>query len=172
MFDALGSTMATYCGQNIGAKRLDRVTKGLFTASAIGMVYSVVVAVVLMSFGDKLALLFVESTETEVIANVVTYLRIESGFYFLLLLVCCVRFAIQGMGFSVLAVIAGALEMVARTMVALVFVPLWGFAGVCFASPVAWIMADVFLVPAFFYAKKKLQQRFDETKDQDVGVAE
>lgn len=168
MFDALGSTMATYCGQNIGAKKLDRVSKGLFTASAIGAVCSVVAGVVLVFFGGKLALLFVEPTETEVIVNIVTYLRIESGFYFLLLLVCCVRFTIQGMGFSGFAVLAGVMEMVARALVAIVLVPVLGFTGVCFASPVAWILADAFLIPAFFYSKNKLQRRFDETKDKDA----
>ena len=168
MFDALGSAMATFGGQNIGAKKLDRVSKGLFTASTIGMIYSILAGAVLMLFGEKLALIFVDSTETEIIANIVIYLRIESGFYFLLLLVCCVRFTIQGMGFSGFAVFAGVLEMIARTLVALVLVPLFGFTGVCFASPVAWIMADVFLVPAFFHAKKKLQQRFDTIQGQNI----
>ena len=123
MFDALGSTMATYGGQNVGAKRLDRVTKGLFTTCAIGMIYSVFVSAILVVFGDKLALLFVDPSETQIIANVVTYLKIESGFYVLLTLVNCVRFMIQGMGFSMFAVLAGVMEMIARAVVAFTLVP-------------------------------------------------
>lgn len=163
MFDALGSTMATYGGQNVGAKRLDRVTKGLFTACAIGMIYSVFASILLVLLGDKLALLFVDPSETEIIANVVTYLKIESGFYMLLTLVNCIRFMIQGMGFSMFAVLAGVMEMIARAATAFFLVPVLGYAGACMASPVAWILADIFLIPAFFYVRKKLQQRFDST---------
>ncbi len=161
LFDALGSTMATYGGQNVGAKKLDRVTKGLFIACAIGIIYSVFAGVVLAMFGDKFALLFVEAEEIELITNVATYLKIESGFYCLLTLVNCIRFMIQGMGFSFFAVIAGVMEMAARVFVALVLVPSLGFPGACLASPIAWILADLFLIPAFFYVRKKMKLRFE-----------
>lgn len=164
MFDALGSTMATFGGQNVGAKRLDRVTKGLFVACGIGMIYSVFASAALVMFGDKLALLFVDPSETEIIANVVTYLKIESGFYILLTLVNCIRFMIQGMGFSMFAVFAGVMEMIARAVVAFVLVPVFGYAGACMASPVAWILADLFLIPAFFYVRRKLQKRFESAE--------
>lgn len=172
MFDALGSTMATYGGQNVGARRLDRVTKGLFTACAIGMIYSVFASAILVKFGDKLALLFVDASETQIIENVVTYLRIESGFYILLTLVNCVRFTIQGMGFSGFAVIAGVMEMVARAATAFLLVPVFGYAGACMASPVAWILADLFLVPAFFYVRKKLQKQFADSDNMPVENVE
>jgi len=161
LFDALGSTMATYSGQNIGAKRLDRVSKGLFIACAIGMIYSVFAGAFLAFFGDRFALLFMEASETEIIANVSVYLKVESGFYVLLTLVNCIRFTIQGMGFSLLAVIAGVMEMVARVIVAFALVPAFGFVGACLASPIAWILADAFLIPAFFHVRKKMQIRFE-----------
>jgi len=169
LFDALGSTMATYSGQNMGAKRLDRVSKGLFIACAIGMTYSIFAGVFLAMFGDRFALLFVSAEETAIIENVALYLKIESGFYILLTLVNCVRFTIQGMGFSFFAVIAGVMEMVARALVAWVLVPYFGYAGACLASPVAWILADIFLIPAFFYVRKKVQKRFDRTQEGAVA---
>lgn len=161
LFDALGSTMATYSGQNMGAKRLDRVSKGLFIACTIGVIYSIFAGAFLAIFGDRFALLFMDASETEIIANVSVYLKIESGFYILLTLVNCIRFTIQGMGFSLFAVIAGVMEMVARVVVALALVPAFGFVGACLASPVAWILADAFLIPAFFHVRKKVQKRFD-----------
>lgn len=170
MFDALGSTMATYGGQNVGAKRLDRVSKGLFTACAIGMIYSVFASAILVLFGNKLALLFVDPSETEIIANVALYLKIESGFYMLLTLVNCVRFMIQGMGFSMFAVLAGVMEMIARGVVAVTLVPVFGYAGACFASPVAWILADLFLIPAFFHVRNKLQKRFDSYNEKESVI--
>jgi len=161
LFDALGSTMATYSGQNMGAKRLDRVSKGLLIACAIGMIYSVFASIFLALFGDRFALLFMEASETEIIANVSVYLKVESGFYILLTLVNCIRFTIQGMGFSLLAVIAGVMEMVARVIVAFALVPAFGFVGACLASPIAWVLADAFLIPAFFHVRKKMQIRFE-----------
>lgn len=169
LFDALGSTMATFSGQNMGAKRLDRVSRGLYIACTIGIIYSVFAGVVLAFFGDKFALLFVDASEVHIIENVALYLKIESGFYCLLTLVNCVRFTIQGMGFSVLAVIAGVMEMIARALVALVLVPFFGYAGACLASPVAWILADAFLVPAFFHVRKKVQAHFDGSEMKDIA---
>ena len=55
------------------------------------------------------------------------------------------------------AVFAGVFEMVARTLVGLVFVPIFGFTAACSANPLAWILADCFLIPAFFHCRKKLQ---------------
>ena len=164
IFDALGSTMATYSGQNVGARRLDRVSKGLFIACTIGIIYSIIAGAFLAIFGHKFALLFVDATETAVISNVSLYLRIESVFYIWLTLVNCVRFTIQGMGFSLFAVIAGVMEMIARIFVAVVCVPMFGYAGACFAGPVAWILADMFLIPAFFHVRKKVQKTFDKTE--------
>ena len=58
------------------------------------------------------------------------------------------RFSIQGMGFGALAILAGVLEMIARTVAGRFFVPVLGFTAACFASPAAWICADLFLLPA------------------------
>ena len=66
------------------------------------------------------------------------------------------------MGFSGFAMLAGLCEMVARTLVGLVFVPVFGFSAACFASPAAWIFADAFLIPAFFYTRNKLKKRWQD----------
>lgn len=160
MIDAFGSTMATYAGQNVGAKQLERVSKGLKQTCMVGILYAICACVFVSVFGEKLALLFVDSTETEIINNIALYLKTESGFYVLLVLVNCVRFCIQGMGFSGFAVFAGVMEMIARVLVAFFLVPVMGYLGACLASPIAWILADVFLVPAFFSVMKKLKVRF------------
>ena len=84
------------------------------------------------------------------------FLLINAAFYFPLALVNIVRFLIQGMGFSGFAVFAGVFEMAARTIVGLLFVPVFGYTAACYASPLAWIFADIFLIPAFYYCKKRL----------------
>lgn len=156
-FDAFGSTMATYAGQNVGACKLERVTKGMIQCSLVAAAYSVLAAVVLIGFGNKLALLFVDDTEVEIIRNVGEFLRWNSLFYIPLALVNIVRFSIQGLGFGKLAIFAGVAEMVGRSIVGFGFVPLFGFTAACLASPIAWILADVFLLPAYRYCIRKLE---------------
>lgn len=160
MFDALGSTMATFAGQNVGAKKLDRVDAGIRTSALIGAVYSVAACVVLYFFGKDISLLFVDGAETEIIRNAHEMLVVNAVFYIAVMFVNVVRFAIQGMGYSKLAIIAGVCEMIARSVVGFVFVPLIGYSAVCFANPVAWIMADLFLIPAYLKLSKNMKKRF------------
>jgi Na+-driven multidrug efflux pump len=151
--------MATYGGQNVGAGKLDRLGKGLKSCVLLGACYSVIAFIVAVVFGKYLAILFVDSSETAIIANVRLYLMINTAFYFPLALVNIVRFLIQGMGFPTFAILAGVLEMAARVIAALVLVPLLGFLGVCFGSPIAWVFADAFLIPAFYHVRKVLYKR-------------
>lgn len=157
-FDALGSTMATYGGQNVGAKKLNRLSQGLRSCSILGIGYAILAFIVLYFTGGTLAGFFVEGAVEEVINNARTFLIFNSATYILLAFVNIIRFLIQGMGYSKFAIFAGVCEMVARTLVALVFVPIWGFKGACLASPVAWLFADAFLFPAYFYVLKKTKK--------------
>ncbi len=161
-FEALGGTMATYAGQNVGAKKLKRVKDGMFCACKIGFVYSAIAFVVLYFFGDKIVLLFMDAGETEIIGRAHRFLITNSAFYWALTLVNVVRFTIQGMGFSVFAILAGVCEMFARSAVGFLLVPMLGFGPVCFGNPTAWIAADLFLVPAFYQCYKKLKIKFEE----------
>lgn len=158
-YDALGSTMATYGGQNVGAGRLERLDKGLKSCVCIGAVYSVIAFLIVLIGGEGLARLFVKSSETEIIGNVKMFLIFNTAAYFLLALVNIVRFLIQGMGFPTFAILAGVLEMVARSVAGVALVPLFGFVGVCLGNPTAWILADAFLIPAYFIVRNRLQKR-------------
>ena len=155
-FDAMGSTMATYGGQNIGAGDLDRVGKGLKSCTLLGLLYSLIAVGVVFTLGQVLLLLFLDAGETVILANAYAFICVNVLFYFPLALVNIVRFLIQGMGFSKLAVFAGAFEMLARGLAGFVLVPAFGFPAVCFANPLAWIFADIFLIPAYFFVKKKM----------------
>lgn len=157
-FDALGSTMATYGGQNIGARRLDRIGEGLKAAVLMGAAYSVVALVVLIFYGDVISLLFLDADQVEILYQVRQFLVINASFFFPLVLVNTVRFLIQGMGYSKLAVLAGVCEMAARSVAGFCLVPFFGYLAVCFASPLAWIAADVFLVWSYLAIMKKLKR--------------
>lgn len=157
-FDALGSTMATYGGQNVGAGKIERLGKGLNACVILGAMYSVIAFVIFLCFSSQLSLLFLDASEVNLIADTEKFLLANGLFYFPLALVNIVRFLIQGMGFSSLAIFAGVFEMIARAVVGFVFVPLLGYTAACFASPAAWIMADMFLIPAYIYCVNTLKR--------------
>lgn len=160
VFDALGATMATYAGQNAGALKFDRIRKGVYAATRLGAVYSVAVCIMLIIFGGEIPRIFVSGTEQEVIRNAHLFLIGNSLFYIPLTVVNVWRFTIQGMGFSGFAVLAGVCEMAARAIVGVIFIPLFGFTAACFASPLAWIFADSFLIPAFYHCLGKLKAEY------------
>ena len=156
-FDALGSTMATYGAQNVGASRYDRLNRGLFAASMMGFAYSVVAFAITWYLGGNLVSLFVSGEGgAELIELARQYMIVVVLFYPLLTLVNVVRFMIQGMGFSAFAIIAGVMEMIARSLAGIVLVPVWGFIGAALGGPLAWVFADIFLVPAYFRCRRQL----------------
>lgn len=158
-FDAMGSTAATFAGQNIGAGKPQRVRDGVWDAAVLGTGYSLVLLIVLYFYGGSLTSLFLNSQDVSAVREILPlsrqYLLSCALFYIPLMFVNLLRFTIQGLGYSGLAVVAGVFEMVARGLFALCLVPALGFTAVCFASPAAWVMADVFLFPAYFHCLKK-----------------
>jgi putative MATE family efflux protein len=160
-FDALGQTMAPYAGQNIGARKLDRVGKGLRAACIIGFIVSGLMVVIVKLFGGQLTMLFLDEKDPVIMQNSTQFLIIVSAFYCLLTLVNTVRFTIQGMGFSSLAIIAGVMEMIARGIAGMLLVPSFGYIGACYSSPLAWLLADAFLIPAFFLCKRKVARQLE-----------
>ena len=158
-FDAIGSTAATFAGQNIGAGKPERVHQGVRAASILGIAYSAVILVVLTLWGRGLTTFFLDAGDPEAVNVIIPmsrrFLICNAIFYVPLLYVNLLRFTIQGLGFSNLAVLAGVFEMVARGVFGVCLVPYFGFDAVCFANPAAWIMADLFLFPAYYACMKK-----------------
>lgn len=157
-FDALGSTMATYAGQNVGAAKIKRLGQGVRSAMIIGSVYSVLSLIALYFTTDYIALLFVNASETTIIALTRQFILASACFYIPLTGVNVVRFCIQGMGFSVFAISAGILEMIGRAFAAIILIPSIGFMGACLASPIAWIAADAFCSLHSYIVQRSLMQ--------------
>ena len=166
-FDAMGCTMATYGGQNIGAKRLDRIGQGLKSCVMLGIGYSVIALLVSVFLGRPLAELFLEASEGEIIGNARMLMIYNTAFYALLALVNIIRFLIQGMGFPAFAILAGVFEMVARGIVGFVLVPMLGFTGVALGNPLAWLFADLFLIPAYFHVRRTLTKQLSDPESRE-----
>ena len=154
--DSLGMAMATYSGQNYGAGKPGRIWQGIKSASLMMIIYVAVVAALIWGFADKFALLFISADETEIIADTALFLHFNVSFFPLLGMLSILRYSIQGAGYTKLAMFSGVSEMIARVLVSVIIVPLWGFVGVCVGDPTAWLFANLFLIPAFIYVYRRL----------------
>lgn len=158
VFENIGVAMATYCGQNIGARRLDRVKSGLKAATGIMLVYFVITFAVIFPFSDEMMALFVDPSQRQIIDLASQYMRISNYFYPVLGMLTIFRYSIQGLGYSTLSLMSGVMEMLARCAVSIWMVPAMGFMGVCLGDPAAWCAADLFLFPAMYFLLRHLEQ--------------
>ncbi len=156
-FDAIGATIATWCGQNLGARRIDRVRQGVRLCMGIMSVYAVIALALVKLWGAPLIGLFITGSQAEIVAKALQYLDMVVLFFIPLLTIFVLRNALQGLGFSRIAMFAGLFELVGRAFVAFMLVRPYGFSGAILANPAAWIMADVLLIPAYLSAVRRLQ---------------
>ena len=134
-----------------------RIWQGIKSSYVMMMVYVAAINIVIWCFAEKFALLFIDPSETEVIKDTALFLHINLSFFPLLGSLIILRYTIQGAGYTKLAMFSGVSEMVARIMVSLVVVPLFGYLGVCYGDPTAWLFANLFLTPAFIYVYRRLK---------------
>lgn len=161
VFENIGVAMATYCGQNVGAWKLQRIITGVRSAIIIMLVYFVFTMLIIYPFADEMMMAFVDNTSassTAIVENAAMFMRIANYFYPVLGLLTILRYSIQGMGYSNLSMLSGVMEMIARCGVSLWIVPMFHFLGVCYGDPVAWVSADLFLIPAFIYVYRRLRK--------------
>lgn len=158
-FEAIGTAVSVFCGQNLGARKMDRIRKGIFEGLAIAIVYGLAAGLVLIFFGRSLSMLFVGSSAEAVLDASAKYLRCMGYFYWALGILYICRMSTQGLGYAGRTVFAGVLEMFARSIVSLVFVGTFGYTAICFADQAAWIAACLYIVPMCFLCVKKAEKR-------------
>lgn len=159
VFENIGVAMATYCGQNLGAQKMERISQGVKSAIKMMLIFFVFSFLVIYPFADQMMMLFVDKGEAEVVTNAAEFMRIACYFYPCLGLLTIFRYSIQGLGYSNLSMMSGVMEMIARCGVSLWLVPALAWTGVCYGDPVAWVMADMFLLPAFWWLFRHLKKR-------------
>ncbi len=157
--ETIGLTMATYCGQNMGARKLDRIKKGIGRGFILAAAYSVIGFCVARFLGPYLSLLFIEGAEVGVISLAQQYIDAGSYFYLILSVLFLLRNAIQGLGYSITAMMTGVFELFARGIGGFIFVAQFGYDAACFVNPVAWSVAVLFLFPAFIVVLCKVSKK-------------
>lgn len=158
-FDGFATATATFASQNLGAGNLKRIREGLKCGIFIAFLYAIGIGIVLIFAGSKIALLFVDGSEVEVLGYAQQFLTCAGFFYFFLAFLNCTRLTIQGLGYSMFAMLAGFSELIARGIMSLFVIPNFGYSAVCFTDQTAWIAATAVVMPMFFAIMKKIEAR-------------
>lgn len=146
MFTVFGQTMATYCGQNIGAGKVDRVKKGIRLSILYTCIWCTLVIIASYTIGGWLVYLVTVSSNDAVIVNATNYLKFDTVFYYVTAVICIVRNAMQGLGEHITPLISSSLEMIGKIIIAATLVPVMGYTGVIIAEPLVWFIMVIPLI--------------------------
>ncbi len=162
---AMGTTMATYGAQNMGAGNVPRIRQGFKASTIIGIIYAFIATALVMTVGKYMSYLFVSEDVELIMDSVDIYLKCVGTFFIPLAIVNIYRNGIQGLGYGLLPMMAGVAELVGRGVVAVIAAGQKSYLGVCLASPAAWVLASVLLIGMYYYIVKiDLKKIFPERK--------
>ena len=151
---ALGTTLATYSAQNIGAGDVPRIRRGFRATTWIGVIYSFAAAALVMTVGKYMTYLFVSEDVELIMDSVDLYLKCAGSLFIPLAIVNIYRNGIQGLGYGLLPMMAGVAELVGRGVMSVIAAQQKSYFGVCLASPAAWVLAAALLIGMYFYVIK------------------
>ena len=162
---SLGLAVTTYVAQNFGARSFDRVRQGARQAYMAGTVVAVIMAVILIAAGSPIVRVFVGDGEEAVVSMAHEYLVVNGILYVVLSTLFVAKGALQGIGRVLIPTVAGFMELALRVVAAIELGGQFGFSGVVWANPLAWIAAGGVLVVAWMSAGKNLGA---QTKEQEI----
>lgn len=145
-FATLGVTMATYCGQNKGANDFQRIHKGMTSCVVMCMVACVIASLINIMGGHAFTQLFMSEADPDVFQYSQQYLTTIAVFYPALGLLYIYRNGLQGMGESLVPMLGGVVEFIARLVVCLWLPSMLGYTAICMASPAVWVATTVLLL--------------------------
>ena len=151
---AMGTTMATYGAQNMGAGNVPRIRQGFKACTILGVIYSFIAAAFVMTVGKYMTYLFVSENVGVIMDSVEIYLWCIGICFIPLAVVNIYRNGIQGLGYGLLPMMAGVAELVGRGAVAVAAAKQRSYTGACMASPAAWILAGSLLLVMYYYIMK------------------
>ncbi len=153
---SLGLAVSMFVAQNHGGGRPDRIRQGVRQAVRMSVAGSVLLGVLLVTSGAPIVRLFVGPGEDAVVAMAADFLRVNGSMYAVLGVLFVLRGALQGLGRTLVPTVTGVVELVMRVGAALVLGAAFGYAGVVWGNPLAWVGAVLLLVPAYLRAHRSL----------------
>lgn len=146
MFSVFGTTMATYCGQNLGAGKINRINEGIKIVISITWIWSLLMILITYLFAPKLIRFITGSTNTEVIYNATLYLKIDTLFYFVPAMISIFRNSMQGIGDHRTPIVSSLIELVGKFLIATLLAPAIGYTGIILAEPIVWNLMVIPLI--------------------------
>ncbi|MBQ7677063.1 MAG: MATE family efflux transporter [Lachnospiraceae bacterium] len=147
---SLGIAMATFIAQNAGAKKPERIIKGMQTAYTMDVVLAAVISVVLFFFADAIVSLIAGTTEPDVVKNGGLYLKVVGPNYAVLGILLNTRYGLQGIGKKLLPLISSVIEFAMKILFVIAFIPMFGFYAVVACEPVIWVVMTIQLLFSFW----------------------
>ena len=163
---SFGITMATYTAQNYGAGNIPRIRKGVLHGSIVSIVFAISSAVIILLLADFSVRIFLGQNMTdkvlveETVRLAKIYLVINCSMYIFLALLLVFRSTLQGLGNSIIPTIAGVMELIMRVAAAVGLSAYFGFTGISWASPIAWVGALIPVVLAYIFIIKRLSRKY------------
>lgn len=155
-FFVLGTALATYCGQNLGAKEYARIHRGIRDTVLVSFLWCLLVILIVFTLSPTIVRLVTASSEPEVLKTASLYLRVNASFYFLPAAICILRNSMQGFGDTRTPLISSLIELVGKVLIAFLLAPVIGYMGVIVAEPIVWALMVVPLLFGMRQAGKKL----------------
>lgn len=164
-----GNAFSTFVAQNFGARKEERIQKGMKQAAAMAVVFCLVISLLVFAFARPLMMIFVEAQETEILRAGVEYLRIEGAFYCgigcLFLLYGFYRAVkLPAMSVVLTVISLGTRVALAYLLSAIDFI---GVTGIWLSVPIGWALADIV---GFLYYRKHKERMFSMMKSYSFKV--
>lgn len=137
-FFVLGSALATYCGQNLGAEEYGRIKKGIRDTVLLSFAWCAIVLLVVFTLSSFIITGITASKEGEIISTASLYLKINAVFYFLPAVICIFRNSMQGFGDTRTPLISSFIELAGKVIIAYLLAPAIGYMGVIVSEPIVW----------------------------------
>lgn len=164
---AFGTAISTFAAQNYGKGSIQRVRAGVRKCLGITVAISLGLTALMFLFGRFFIQLFIDPAETAILDGAMEYIRITSLFYVILGVNFIVRFALTGVGKTVIPMAVGISEILTRAAVTYLLVYRIGFLGMTFASPACWFTSTLLCVicykPMMNSARKALEKRLQSS---------
>lgn len=152
----MGMSLAVYSGQNIGAGKIDRIKSGLYKTLALVLTYCVIMAVVMIFFGNNLLRIFLDPSEAgEAVSIGTQYLRIIGIAYFMAGIMRCYLNVVHGTGDVNISMLTGLAELAFRIIASYVLVKPLGLTGLWIAIPISWGCGSLIPVIRYYSGKWK-----------------
>lgn len=155
LFIGLGIAISNFIGQNYGAKKFDRIKRGISYSTVISIIFSIIAIFLIKTFGNIIVEIFVPNASYIMKKSASIYFNCVMYFYPCLALLFVYRNALQGFGRSDLSMLGGVFELIARVLVVVLLTSSYGYYGVCFSDSLAWVFALIPLIPLFFVVYNK-----------------